>query len=166
VVESVHCRDRNTYAEHHQMLSSNDILLQRPENTCCFFFKIRHSNIKILHDKTEVQKNNGVIVAVIVWQLYLHYNYKCNQCLKLWVQNPLMAIQHYVIKFNSHLRQVDGFLRVLQFPPPIKLTVTIYWNIVESGIKRHNHNLLTQKMYAKVHIQSIKHVLVTNSIKQ
>jgi hypothetical protein len=45
---------------------SNDILLQRPENTCCFFFKIRHSNIKILHDKTEVQQNNGVIVAVIV----------------------------------------------------------------------------------------------------
>jgi hypothetical protein len=29
---------------------------------------------------------------------------------------------HYVIKFVSDLRQVDGFLR---FPPPIKLTATI-----------------------------------------
>ena len=35
------------------------------------------------------------------------------------------SIQHYVIKFVSDLRQVDGFLRVLWFPPPIKLTATI-----------------------------------------
>ena len=33
-------------------------------------------------------------------------------------------IQHYV-KFVSDLRQVSGFLRVLRFPPPIKLTATI-----------------------------------------
>jgi hypothetical protein len=30
-----------------------------------------------------------------------------------------------LIKFVSDLRQVDGFLRVLRFPPPIKLTTTI-----------------------------------------
>jgi hypothetical protein len=35
------------------------------------------------------------------------------------------STQHYVIKFVSDLRQVGGFLRVLQFPPPIKLTATI-----------------------------------------
>ena len=34
-------------------------------------------------------------------------------------------IQHYVIKFVSDLRQVGGFLRVLQIPSPIKLTTTI-----------------------------------------
>jgi hypothetical protein len=34
-------------------------------------------------------------------------------------------IQHYPIKFVSDLRQVGGFLRVLRFPPPIKLTATI-----------------------------------------
>ena len=28
--------------------------------------------------------------------------------------------QHYVVKFVSDLRQVGGFLSVLQFPPPIK----------------------------------------------
>ena len=35
------------------------------------------------------------------------------------------SIQHYVIKFVSDLRQVDGFLRALRFPTPIKLTATI-----------------------------------------
>ena len=33
------------------------------------------------------------------------------------------GVQHYVIKFISDLRQVGGFLRVLRFPPPIKLTI-------------------------------------------
>jgi hypothetical protein len=36
------------------------------------------------------------------------------------------GVQHYVIKFVSDLRQVSGFLRVLRFPPPLKLTTTIY----------------------------------------
>ena len=35
------------------------------------------------------------------------------------------GVQHYVIKFVSDLRQVGGFLRVLRFPPSIKLTTTI-----------------------------------------
>ena len=35
------------------------------------------------------------------------------------------SIQQYAIKFVSHPRQVSGFLRVLWFPPPIKLTATI-----------------------------------------
>jgi len=34
-------------------------------------------------------------------------------------------VQHYVIKFVSDLRQVGGFLRVIRFPPPIRLTATI-----------------------------------------
>jgi hypothetical protein len=34
-------------------------------------------------------------------------------------------IQHYVIKFVSDLEQVGGFVRVLRFPPSIKLTATI-----------------------------------------
>jgi hypothetical protein len=35
------------------------------------------------------------------------------------------SVQHYMIKFVSDLRQVCGFLRVLRYPPPIKLTSTI-----------------------------------------
>ena len=38
------------------------------------------------------------------------------------VHGEVYLIQHYVIKFVSDLRQVDGFLRVLRFPPPIELT--------------------------------------------
>jgi hypothetical protein len=35
------------------------------------------------------------------------------------------GVQHYVIKFANYMRQVCGFLRVLRFPPSIKLTATI-----------------------------------------
>jgi hypothetical protein len=53
------------------------------------------------------------------------------------VHDEVYSIQHCVIKFVSDLRQVSGFVRVLRFPPPIKLTDTISWNIVESGVKHH-----------------------------
>ena len=35
------------------------------------------------------------------------------------------GVQHYMITFVSDMRQVSGFLQVLWFPPPIKLTATI-----------------------------------------
>ena len=35
--------------------------------------------------------------------------------------DDVYSIQHYVIKFVSDLRHLVGFLRVLGFPPPIKL---------------------------------------------
>ena len=61
-----------------------------------------------------------------------NYNSLCNQYLSpltlwVWILNPTQAIQHYVIKFVSDLRQICGFLRLLvpRFPPPIKLTATI-----------------------------------------
>jgi len=41
------------------------------------------------------------------------------------VHGKVYSIQHYVIKFVSDLRQVGAFLRVLRFPPPIRLTATI-----------------------------------------
>jgi hypothetical protein len=41
------------------------------------------------------------------------------------VDGEVCSIQHYEIKFVSDLRQVGGFLWVLRFPPPIKLTATI-----------------------------------------
>ena len=41
------------------------------------------------------------------------------------VHGEVHLIQHYMIKFVSNLRQVDGCLRVLWFPPPIKLNATI-----------------------------------------
>jgi hypothetical protein len=41
------------------------------------------------------------------------------------VHGEVYSIQHYMIKFVSDLGQVGGFLRVLMFPPPIRLTGTI-----------------------------------------
>jgi hypothetical protein len=41
------------------------------------------------------------------------------------IHGEVYSIQHYVLKFVSDLRQVGSFLRVLRFPPPIKLTATI-----------------------------------------
>jgi len=41
------------------------------------------------------------------------------------VHGEVYSIQHYVIKFVNDMWQVGGFLRVLRFPPPIKLTATI-----------------------------------------
>ena len=35
------------------------------------------------------------------------------------------GVQHYVIKFVSDLQKVSGFLLVLRFTPPLKLTATI-----------------------------------------
>ena len=70
--------------------------------------------------------DSGAVVAVIIWMLDLQLP-RCNQSL-----SPLMlesrsgqGVQHYVIKIVSDLRQVGGFLWVLQFPPQIKLTTTI-----------------------------------------
>jgi S-adenosylmethionine:tRNA-ribosyltransferase-isomerase (queuine synthetase) len=36
--------------------------------------------------------------------------------------DEVYSIQHYVIKSVGDLRQVGGFLRVLRFPPPMKVT--------------------------------------------
>ena len=84
-----------------------------------------------------------LFVVVIVWQLDLQLSVPITT--KVLSLNPVhdkvYSIQLYAINFDSNLRQVGGFLWVLWFPPPIKLTTTIYnWNIVESAVKHHNPN--------------------------
>jgi len=57
-------------------------------------------------------------------------SWSCNQCLPITTKvvslnsahGEVYSIQHYVIKIVSYLRQVSGFLQVLRFPPPIKVT--------------------------------------------
>ena len=43
---------------------------------------------------------------------------------------PGRGVQHYVMKFVSDLRQVSGFLRVLRFPPSIKLTSVLTMTVL------------------------------------
>ena len=40
-------------------------------------------------------------------------------------RGEVFSIQHYVIRFVIDFRQVSGFLPILQFPSPIKLTATV-----------------------------------------
>jgi hypothetical protein len=72
---------------------------------------------------------------------------------KVLSSNPahgeVYPIQHYVIKFVSDLRQVVGFLWILRFPPPIKLTTTsltelllkVALNIITLTLNPNKHQL-------------------------
>ena len=68
-------------------------------------------------------------MVVIAWQLDLQLSVQSVSNTKVVSSNPahgeVNSIQQYVIKFVSDLRQNGGFLQVLRFPPPIKLTATI-----------------------------------------
>ena len=86
----------------------------------------------ILHHTTTIRypEKLGPIVVLIVWQLHLQLPVQSVPITTKAVSlNPfhgeVYSIQSYVIKFVSDLRQVHGFLQVLQFPPPIKLTTMI-----------------------------------------
>ena len=72
---------------------------------------------------------SGAVVAVMVWQLDLPLPMQSvpitTEVVSLNPAQGVYSIQHYVIKFVSDLRQVCGFLWVLNFPPPIKRTATI-----------------------------------------
>jgi hypothetical protein len=75
------------------------------------------------------EKTREAFVFVVVWYLDLLPVQSVPITTNVVFSNPVHGevywIQHYVIKLVSDLRQVGGFLRVLQFPPTIKLTSTI-----------------------------------------
>ena len=81
---------------------------------------------RILNVKTD----DIVFICSFIMCLTNKFQYQ-NQLItnKVVSSNPIhgevYSTQHYVIKFVSDLRQVDGFLQVLRFPPPIKLTAMI-----------------------------------------
>ena len=66
------------------------------------------------------------------------------------IHGKVYSIQHYVINVVSDLRQVVSFLRVLQFPPPIKLTAEILlkysWNTTRWTL-RNNQSII--KIFSK-----------------
>jgi hypothetical protein len=70
-----------------------------------------------------------VLLFSFAYTVFLRNLVKCTCCFKvcLWIILYVLMLfyYYYVIKFISDLRQVGGFLRVLRFPPPIKLTSTI-----------------------------------------
>ena len=70
-----------------------------------------------------------VVVVVIVWLLDVQLPMQSVPITTNFVSlNPAQAMYiryNIVIKFVSDFRQDCGFLRVFQFPPPIKLTAMI-----------------------------------------
>ena len=67
---------------------------------------------------------------MVEWYLDLHLPMQSMHItIKGVSSNPaygeVYSIEHYMIKFVSDLRQVDGFLRILWFTPPIKQTAMI-----------------------------------------
>jgi len=78
----------------------------------------------------KTKMKDGDVIVVIVWCLDLQLPMQSAPIPTTVVSsNPahgeVYSIEHYVLKFVSDLRHVGRFLRVLRFPPPIKLTATI-----------------------------------------
>ena len=72
----------------------------------------------------------GAVVVVIVWELDLQLLVQSVYIITKFVSSSpvhceVYSTHHYVIKFVSDMRQVNGFLQVLRYHPPIKLTATI-----------------------------------------
>ena len=67
-------------------------------------------------------RDRMVVGAITTYAVNAYHHFHCEfeTC-----SDEVFLIQHYVIKFVSDMRQVGGFLRVLQFPPPINLTAMI-----------------------------------------
>jgi hypothetical protein len=59
-----------------------------------------------------------------------------------------LVLQHYEIKFVSDLRQVGGFLRVLQFPPPI---ITNHHDITEILLKVALNTIKPNQTILQIH---------------
>ena len=95
----------------------------------------------------------GAVVVVIVWQLNLQLPVQSvpittNVVSSNLAHGEVYSIQHYVIHFVIDLRQVDGFLRIRRFPPPIKL---------------HNCHDITE-MLLKVALNTINQTFILISI--
>jgi hypothetical protein len=110
----------------------------------CFSFMLFFAR---LMEKWDARRHWQFIVFLLTTIVNLHFiGWYClrktvkigSQCRILWntpfSSNPahgeVYSIQHYVIKFASYWQQVGSFFRVLQFPPPIKLTAKILLKLV------------------------------------
>jgi hypothetical protein len=91
----------------------------------CYLYLFTYSGVQYIFTFSVA----GVVI-VIMWKLDLQLPVQSVSITTKDVSsNPVLgevySIQHYVIKFDSDLLQVGGFLRILRIPPPIKLTATI-----------------------------------------
>ena len=99
---------------------------------CCYWWNYWLSLFKLsFHKSTWTLQNimlNGIICIINILDFQLLVQ-SVSITTKVVSSNPgyveVYSIQHCVIKFVSALRHVCGSLRVLRFPPPVKLTASI-----------------------------------------
>ena len=88
------------------------------------YFIMRHMAIAFLSDFHFTEARRGrdrmIVGFTTTYAISAYYHWCCE-----FESRSGRCEQQYVIKFVSDLRHVGGFLRVLRFPPPIKLTATI-----------------------------------------
>ena len=82
---------------------------------------LRQLNTVLLNNEIRNTGRNRMVDGFTSTYAISTYHHCCYEL----ESRPGRGVQHYVIKFVTDLRQVDGFLQVLPFPPPIKLTVAI-----------------------------------------
>ena len=83
---------------------------------CFSFLFITHADILWMKGR----RNCMVVEFTTTYAISAYHHWCCE-----FESQSGRGTQHYVIKFISDLRQFDGFLRVLRFRPPIKLTAMI-----------------------------------------
>ena len=91
------------------------------------------------------RRGRMVVRYITTYVISAYHHERCE--FESW-SGEVYSIQHYVMKFVSDLRQVGGFLLVLRFTQPIKLTGTI-WNIVENGVKHYKRNQTESWIYSR-----------------
>jgi hypothetical protein len=94
------------------------------ESDCIFVFKYKEINrLCFIIDKRSCRSRDCMVVGFITTNAISAFRH--SSCEFEPSSGEVYSIQHYVIKFVSDLQQVGGFLQVLRFPPPIKLTAMI-----------------------------------------
>jgi len=86
----------------------------------CMFTVCKQIMQFIINNGGRRGRDRMVIGFTTTCAISAHHHWSCD-----FEFRSVRGVQHYVMKFVSDLRQVGGFLRVLRFPPPIKLTATI-----------------------------------------
>ena len=99
------------------------------ENKLCIFMS-KPTSIIYIYVKEEnwgLRGRDSMVVGYTTTYAISAYHHWCCD----FKSQSGRGVQYYVIKFVCDLRQVGGFLRVLLFPTPIKLTATMqlkyYW---------------------------------------
>jgi hypothetical protein len=93
------------------------ILLSYLRGTIILFIKLHLTRMKL----SKCRGSDRMVVGFTTTYAISAYHHWCCE----FESRSGRGVQHYVIRFDSDLRQVGGFLQVLPFPLPKKLTATI-----------------------------------------